>query len=97
MSTLKELEPRAGEILAREQAAYERNNPKSSEAYERSCRVLPGGVSRILCYFPPFPCQTVSGEGCFMVDVDGNRRLDLFNCATTLILGYRPPAVIKAV
>jgi glutamate-1-semialdehyde 2,1-aminomutase len=32
-----------------------------------------------------------------MVDVDGHRRLDLFNCATTLILGHRPPVVMKAV
>ncbi|MBP1775379.1 MAG: glutamate-semialdehyde -aminomutase, partial [candidate division NC10 bacterium] len=90
MGTLKELEPKAAEILACEQAAYERSNPKSKEAFERSCRVLPGGVSRTLCYFPPFPCQTAYGEGCRMVDVDGHRRLDLFNCATTLILGHRP-------
>ena len=97
MATLKELEPRAREILAREQRVYEEKNNRSREAYERSCRVLPGGVSRTLCYFPPFPCQTASGEGCWMVDLDGNRRLDLFNCATALILGHRPPAVIKAV
>lgn len=97
MATLAELEPRAREILAREQAAYEAANPKSRDAYERSCRVLPGGVSRTLCYFPPFPFQTAYGEGCRLVDADGNRRLDLFNCATTLILGHRPPVVIKAV
>jgi glutamate-1-semialdehyde 2,1-aminomutase len=97
MGMLKKLEPKAAEILAREQAAYERSNQKSKEAFERSCRVLPGGVSRTLCYFPPFPCQTGCGEGCWMVDVDGHRRLDLFNCATTLILGHRPPVVVKAV
>ncbi len=97
MATLRELEPRAQEILAREQRVYEQSNPRSKEAYQRSRRVLPGGVSRGLCFFPPFPCQTASGEGCWMVDIDSNRRLDLFNCATTLILGYRPPAVVKAV
>lgn len=97
MATLKELEPKAKEILAREQKVYEEKNQKSREAYERSCRVLPGGVSRTLCYFPPFPCQTANGEGCWMVDADGNRRLDLFNCATAFILGHRPPAVMKSV
>ena len=97
MATLAELEPKAKQILERERAAYEKNNPKSKEAFERSCRVLPGGVSRTLCYFPPFPCQTAYGEGCRMVDLDGHRRLDLFNCATTLILGHRPPVVVKAV
>ncbi len=97
MATLKELEPRGKEILETEQKRYEERNPRSREAYQRSCRVLPGGVSRTLCYFPPFPCQTASGEGCWMVDVDGNRRLDLFNCATALILGHRPAPVVKAV
>ena len=97
MPTLRDLEPRAKEILASEEAAYERGNPRSREAFERSCRVLPGGVSRTLCYFPPFPCQTAAGDGCWMTDLDGNRRLDLFNCATTLILGHRPAVVMKAV
>ena len=97
MGILQEFERKANTILTQEQAAYERNNPKSKAAYARSSRVLPGGVSRTLCYFPPFPCQTAYGEACWMVDVDGNRRLDLFNCATTLILGHRPSVVVNAV
>jgi glutamate-1-semialdehyde 2,1-aminomutase len=97
MATLRDLEPTAKEILKQERAVYEKSNPKSREAFERSCRVLPGGVSRALCYFPPFPCQTAYGDGCWMVDADGHRRLDLFNCATALILGHRPPVVVKAV
>jgi glutamate-1-semialdehyde 2,1-aminomutase len=97
MANLAELEPRAGEILEREQKAYEAANPKSREAFHQSLRVLPGGVTRSLCFFPPFPCYADYGEGCHFVDIDGNRRLDLFNCATTLILGHRPPAVTKAV
>jgi glutamate-1-semialdehyde 2,1-aminomutase len=97
MPTLAECDSRAQGILAREQAIYERSNPRSREAHARSCRVLPGGVSRTLCYFPPFPCQTVSGEGCWVTDLDGHRRLDLFNCATTLILGHRPPVVMREV
>ena len=96
MPTLRDLEPRAKEILASERVTYERGNPRSREAFERSCRVLPGGVSRTLCYFPPFPCQTAAGDDCWVTDLDGNRRLDLFNCATTLILGHRPAIVMKA-
>ncbi len=97
MANLAELEPRAWEILAREQKRYAEQNAKSRAAYARSCRVLPGGVSRTLCHFPPFPCQSERGEGCWLWDLDGNRRLDLFNCATTLILGHRPTPVMKAV
>jgi len=97
MASLAELEPRAQEILGREQKAYEAANPRSREAFQRSLRVLPGGVTRALCHFPPFPCYADYGEGCWFVDIDGNRRLDLFNNATSLILGHRPPAVTKAV
>ena len=97
MVSLAELEPRAQEILGREQKAYEAANPKSRDAFQKSIRVLPGGVTRALCFFPPFPCFADYGEGCFFVDIDGNRRLDLFNNATSLILGHRPPAVMKAV
>jgi len=97
MSSLSVLEPGARRLLEREQAAYEARNPQSRAAYERACRTLPGGVSRTLCYFPPFPCQSARGEGCWLWDLDGNRRLDLFNCATSLILGHRPPAVVEAV
>jgi glutamate-1-semialdehyde 2,1-aminomutase len=97
MTGLAALEPRAQAILGREGKAYEAANPKSREAFRQSIRVLPGGVTRLLCFFPPFPCYADLGEGCYFVDIDGNRRLDLFNCATSLILGHRPQAVTKAV
>lgn len=97
MASLAELEPRAQEILGREQKAYERANSKSREAFHRSIRVLPGGVTRTLCFFSPFPCYADYGEGCHFVDIDGNRRLDMFNNATSLILGHRPQVVTKAV
>ncbi len=97
MATLAELEPHAQEILERERKAYGEANPKSQEAYHQSLRILPGGVTRALCFFAPFPCYADYGEGCWFVDIDGNRRLDLFNNATSLILGHRPPAVMKAV
>lgn len=97
MANVTELEPRAQEILDRERKAYEEANPKSREAYQHSTRVLPGGITRQLCFFPPFPCYADFGEGCWFVDIDGNRRLDLFNNATSLILGHRPQAVMKAV
>lgn len=97
MASLTELTPRAEEILDRERKAYEAANPKSREAFQQSLRVLPGGVTRALCFFPPFPCYADYGEGCYFVDIDGNRRLDLFNNATSLILGHRPQPVSKAI
>lgn len=97
MGTLSQLEGRARTILEREEQCYTERNPLSRAAHARACRVLPGGVSRTLCHFPPFPCQSERGEGAWLHDPDGNRRLDLFNCATTLILGHRPAPVVEAV
>ena len=97
MTNLATLERGAHEILEREQEAYIAANAKSRQAFQQSLRVVPGGVTRLLCFFPPFPCYADYGEGCYFVDLDGNRRLDLFNNATSLILGHRPQAVMKAV
>ena len=54
MASLPDLERRAREILEREQKAYEAANPKSRGAFQQSLRVVPGGVTRLLCFFPPF-------------------------------------------
>jgi hypothetical protein len=48
MANLAELEPRGREILRQEQKTYEEANPKSRAEFERSVRVLPGGVTRTL-------------------------------------------------
>jgi glutamate-1-semialdehyde 2,1-aminomutase len=82
---------------AAELAEYQRHNPRSAARFAAAQRVLAGGNSRLTAYFGPFPFYVERGEGCALYDLDGNRRLDFYNNATSLILGHCDPQVTAAV
>jgi glutamate-1-semialdehyde 2,1-aminomutase len=44
----------------------------------------------------PRPPYAASGDGCWIVDVDGDRRLDCLNNYTALIHGHAHPAIVDA-
>src|SRR5262249_56697589 len=44
----------------------------------------------------PRPIYAAAGDGCWITDVDGDRRLDLLNNYTSLIHGHAHPAVTSA-
>jgi glutamate-1-semialdehyde 2,1-aminomutase len=69
----------------------------SSLLYERASKVFPGGITRTLPWQEPFPVYAARGEGAYVVDVDGTRRLDLLNNFASLIHGHAQPEVVKAV
>ena len=70
---------------------------RSSQLYQRASRVLPGGITRTLPWQLPFPVYAMRGEGAYVIDVDGTRRLDLLNNFASLIHGHAPPDVVHAV
>lgn len=76
---------------------YQRRNPRSAARFAEAQKVLAGGNSRLTAYFGPFPFYAASGEGCNLYDIDGNRRIDFYNNATSLILGHSNPRVTAAV
>src|ERR1700747_2537387 len=73
---------------------------RSRDAFERACRVIPGGVNSPARAFgavggqPPFIAR---GEGAHLVDIDGNRYLDYIGSWGPLILGHAHPRVVAAV
>ena len=79
-----------------ETRAYARPDSKSAKLWERAQGVLPGGNSRTTVYMAPRPIYAAEGSGCYIVDVDGDRRLDLLNNYTSLIHGHAHPAVTEA-
>lgn len=79
-----------------ETRAYARPDSGSAKLWERAQGVLPGGNSRTTVYMAPRPIYAAEGTGCWIVDVDGDRRLDLLNNYTALIHGHAHPAVTEA-
>jgi glutamate-1-semialdehyde 2,1-aminomutase len=69
---------------------------KSAELFARAQRVMPGGNTRTTVYMAPYPPYAAFGEGCFVTDVEGDRRLDCLNNYTALIHGHAQPAIVEA-
>ena len=64
-----------------------------SERLERS---IPGGNTRSLAFFPPYPLAISSGSGCRISDADNNEFIDLLNNYTASVHGHAVPAVNEA-
>ncbi|MBA4147768.1 MAG: aspartate aminotransferase family protein [Verrucomicrobia bacterium] len=73
------------------------NSSKSSQLYERALRVLPGGVSRNAVLSRPHPYYAAKGEGCYVTDIEGVRRIDFANNIASLIHGHAHPVIVEAV
>lgn len=75
------------------------NRTESARAFDRACRVIPGGVNspaRAFGAVGGHPVVIARGEGPVLVDVDGNRYLDFVGSWGPMILGHAHPAVVEA-
>ena len=77
-------------------AEYGIRTERSREISGRLERSIPGGNTRSLAYFPPYPLTISSGSGCRIRDADGNEFIDLLNNYTASIHGHAVPAVNEA-
>ncbi len=73
---------------------------RSREAFERACRLIPGGVNSPARAFGAVGGQPIfiaRGEGARLFDLDGNDYLDYVGSWGPLILGHCHPRVVQAV
>jgi glutamate-1-semialdehyde 2,1-aminomutase len=68
----------------------------SARLYRQAQAVMPGGNSRTTVFMSPHPPYAFEGQGCWVTDVDGDRRLDCLNNYTALIHGHAHPALVEA-
>ena len=76
---------------------YQERTSRSRSHFEVASSRLPGGVTRSLNAWPPYPTYIVGGDGKRLVDLDGNEYRDFLGNYTALPLGYTNPAVIAAI
>jgi len=84
-------------ILELAETAYRARTPKSSQLFEAAKTVLPGGDTRSVVYFPPYPTFVERGSGCRVWDADNNEYIDFLNNYTSLIHGHAHPVIVEAV
>ena len=70
---------------------------KSYELFERLAKVMPGGNTRTVTHYEPFPICIERGEGYRIWDVDGNSYIDLLNNYTPLVHGHAHPRIVEAI
>src|SRR6266446_3047871 len=76
------------------------NRSRSREAYQRACKLIPGGVNSPARAFGGVggqPLFIARGEGPYLFDLDGHRYLDFIGSWGPLILGHAHPRVVAAV
>lgn len=84
-------------LVAAAHERYRSRRPNSAVADERARQVMPGGNTRSVLDFAPFPFRVASADGAELVDVDGHRYVDFCGNYTAGLLGHSPPAVRQAI
>lgn len=86
----------AFEALAAARDDYAARNPSSAKAYLDAATSMPGGNTRSVLHFDPFPLYFASGEGACLVDLDGHRYDDFLCEYTAGIFGHSHPRILSA-
>ena len=76
---------------------YVAANPLSQQADHAAEGPLPGGNTRSVLHFDPFPLTMVSGEGAELVDLDGHRYVDFVGEYSAGLFGHSDPTIKAAV
>lgn len=78
-------------------AAFTAQNPRSKAIHEAATKSLPGGNTRSVLYYDPFPLSIKRAEGSRLIDVDGHEYVDLLGEYTAGLYGHSEPLIINAI
>lgn len=76
-------------------AAYATRRPASQKLHHQAGRFMPGGDTRSVTFYKPFPTFMKYGQGFTVVDVDGIEYIDFQNNYTSLIHGHAHPRITE--
>ena len=79
------------------QAVTNAGDARSAALYQRARQVMPSGYTRQMAVTQPHPAYVASGQGCWVTDVDGNRRIDWVNNFASLLHGHNKKEVVDAI
>jgi len=80
--------------LEEAEAKFVAANPKSQARAEAAKRSMPGGNTRTVLHFTPYPVALAGGEGCYVTDIDGHRYADFLSEFTAGLFGHSEPRII---
>ncbi len=77
-------------------ARYAAANPASAARHAAAKAALPGGNTRAVLYYDPFPLAMAGGAGARVTDLDGHTYLDLVSEYTAGVYGHSDPLIRAA-
>ena len=83
--------------LAEAEQDYIAANPESAAKWRTACESLPGGNTRSVLFFTPFPLVMARAEGAHLWDLDGHRYTDFLGDFTAGLYGHSNPLIQEAV
>ncbi|MET1025643.1 MAG: aminotransferase class III-fold pyridoxal phosphate-dependent enzyme [Dongiaceae bacterium] len=87
------LETAIGEAEARFSAA----NPASAARHEKARQAMPGGNTRTVLHYDPFPLAWARGDGAVLEDIDGHRYVDVLGEYSAGLYGHSNPIILDAI
>lgn len=83
-------------VLADARQRFTLANPKSLERHRLASDSLPGGNTRAVLWYRPFPLTLVSGDGCRVTDLDGHSYVDLVSEYSAGLYGHSDRTIAAA-
>ncbi len=77
--------------------AYVAANPASLARFQRAAAVMPGGNTRTVLHYDPFPLGIAQAAGCTLTDLDGHAYADFLGEYTAGLFGHSHPTIRAAV
>ncbi|WPZ34859.1 aminotransferase class III-fold pyridoxal phosphate-dependent enzyme [Thalassobaculum sp. OXR-137] len=72
-------------------------NPKSAAIQEQALAAMPGGNTRTVLHYHPYPLRFARGEGCRLWDVDGHEYVDYLGEYTAGLYGHSESVIRDAI
>lgn len=89
--------PNYEEQLAVLNERYIQSHPKSMKAVERAGQWLPGGNTRTVLHYDPFPMVIIEGKGSHVIDLDGDEYLDCVGEFSAGLYGHQQENIQAAI
>ncbi len=85
------------QAIAAARERYVQTNPMSESADRKAERYLPGGNTRSVLHFDPFPLTMASGQGAELTDLDGHRYVDFVGEYSAGLFGHSEERINAAI
>ena len=85
------------EALVEARLAYSMANPKSRALQAEAEAHMPGGNTRTVLFYGPYPLRFTGAAGCTLTDADGHTYVDFLCEYTAGIYGHSHPVIRRAI